>query len=213
MTSNSWVFFIDSKMSWSCHIQHIRKKISNGIGILYKAKRLLIQETLITLYNSLIYPYIVYCIEVWSSTCKKNLLSPLKLQKCAIRLITSSPRRTESAALFESLKILSVFQVYLLKLSISMFKYANDFVPDCIKDLFSINSAIHNYNTRQSDHLHRPKSNLSVALHCWKSQCLKMWNVIKDVIEFHCSICCFKSNLKTYLIDSVEYDQAFNFNY
>ena len=42
---------------------------------------------------------------------------------------------------------------------------------------------------------------------------LKMWNVISDVIEFHCSICCFKSNLKKYLIDNVEYDQAFNFNY
>ena len=106
------------KMSWSCHIQHTRKKISKGIGILYKAKRLLTQETLITLYNSFIYPYIVYCIEVWGSTCKNNLLSLLKLQKCAIRLITSSPRGTESAPLFESLNILSVFQVYLLKLSI-----------------------------------------------------------------------------------------------
>ena len=31
--------FIDSKMFWSCHIQHIRKKISRGIGILYKAIR------------------------------------------------------------------------------------------------------------------------------------------------------------------------------
>ena len=205
--------FIDSKMSWSCHIQHIRKKISKGIGILYKAKRLLTQETLITLYNSFIYPYIVYCIEVWGSTCKKNLLSLLKLQKCAIRLITSSPRRTESAPLFESLKILSVFQVYLLKLSIFMFKYANDYVPDCIKDLFCINSEIHNYNTRQCDKLHMPKSNLSVMLHCWRSRCVKMWNVISDVIEFHCSICCFKRNLKKYLIDNVEYDQAFNFNY
>ena len=205
--------FTDSKMSWSCHIQHIRKKISKGIGILYKAKRLLTQETLITLYNSFIYPYIVYCIEVWGSTCKKNLLSLLKLQKCALRLITSSPRRTESAPLFESLKILSVFQVYLLKLSIFMFKYANDYVPDCIKDLFCINSEIHNYNTRQCDKLHMPKSNLSVMLHCWRSRCVKMWNVISDVIEFHCSICCFKRNLKKYLIDNVEYDQAFNFNY
>ena len=205
--------FIDSKMSWSCHIQYIRKKISKGIGILYKAKRLLTQETLITLYNSFIYPYIVYCIEVWGSTCKKNLLSLSKLQKCAIRLITSSPRKTESAPLFESLKILSVFQVYLLKLSIFMFKYANDYVPDCIKDLFCINSEIHNYNTRQCDKLHMPKSNLSVMLHCWRSRCVKMWNVISDVIEFHCCICCFKRNLKKYLIDNVEYDQAFNFNY
>ena len=109
--TNSWAFSLVANMSWSCHIQHIRKKISKGIGILYKAKRLLTQDTLITLYFSFIYPYIVYCIEVWGSTCKNNLLSLLKLQKCAIRLITSSPRRTESAPLFESLKILFVFQV------------------------------------------------------------------------------------------------------
>ena len=101
----------------------------------------------------------------------------------------------------------------MLKLSIFKFKYANDYVPDCIKDLFCINSQIHNYNTQQCDKLHMPKSNLSVLLHCWRSRCVKMWNVISGVIEFHCSISCFKRNLKKYLIDNVEYDQAFNFNY
>ena len=80
----------------------------------------------------------MYCIDVWGGTSKKNLLSILKLQKCAIRLITSSPYRSESAPLFQSLQILSVFQVYVVKLSVLMFKFVNGDVIESIKDMFSI---------------------------------------------------------------------------
>ena len=72
------------------------KKISKALGILYKAKTWVKHDTMLTLYNCFIYPYVMYCIDVWGGTSKKNLLSILKLQKRAIRLITSSPYRSES---------------------------------------------------------------------------------------------------------------------
>ena len=50
-------------------------------GILYRAKYYLKDDTLLTLYYSFIYPYIVDCIEVWGSTTKRNLVSLLKFQK------------------------------------------------------------------------------------------------------------------------------------
>ena len=53
---------IDSHLSWMDHVQHIRKKISKGIGILYKTKDYLKSDTLLTLYYSFVYPYLIYCI-------------------------------------------------------------------------------------------------------------------------------------------------------
>ena len=85
--------------------------MSKGIGILYRAKDYLKYDTLLTLYYSFIYPYIVYCIEVWGSTTKGNLVSLLKLQKRVLRIIKSVPTRNDSAPLFLELGILSVFKV------------------------------------------------------------------------------------------------------
>ena len=101
---------IDNKLCWSDHIQYIKKKLSKGIGILHKAKKILRKESLLTLYNCFIYPYIIYCIEVWGAASLKNLMSVLRLQKRAVRLITSSSFRT---FIFVIASIISVWCVFL----------------------------------------------------------------------------------------------------
>ena len=104
---------IDSKLSWVDHIQFIKKKISKGLGILCKAERVSKLPTLLTLYYSFIYPYMLYCIEIWASASKECLMSILRLQKRAVRIIKSVSIRTESAPMFQSLELLSVFEIYI----------------------------------------------------------------------------------------------------
>ena len=199
---------IDCKLTWNHHVQFVRKKISKALGILYKAKTWVKHDTMLTLYKCFIYPYIMYCIDVWGGTSKKNLLSILKLQKRAIRLITSSPYRSESAPLFQSLQILSVFQVYVFKLSVLMFKFVNGDVIESIKDMFSINKEIHDHFTRQSNKLHVPKCNKTITQTNVRFRGVKIWNYICDVVYFHCSLSCFKCNLKEFLIHCSPYNQT-----
>ena len=54
--------------SWKTHMEYISTKISKGIGILVRARTLLFRESLLTLYNSLIKPYLTYCLHSWGST-------------------------------------------------------------------------------------------------------------------------------------------------
>ena len=61
--------FIDNKLTWKKHIEHITGKISRGIGVIWKAKKLLNKSALKTLYYSFIYPYLTYCNNVSGSTC------------------------------------------------------------------------------------------------------------------------------------------------
>ena len=82
---------LDSKLTWALHIQHIKMKIANNIGILCKAKKVFKVSTLTILKYSFIYPYMTYCIEVWGTAINIYVQSILKLQKLRCRIITNSP--------------------------------------------------------------------------------------------------------------------------
>ena len=58
---------LDEHLSWKPHISHVAGKLSKSIGIIYKSSFCLSRSSLITLYYSLIYPYLQYCIIVWGS--------------------------------------------------------------------------------------------------------------------------------------------------
>ena len=78
---------IDSKLTWCNHISYLKRKISKGIGILCKLRKCFSSSTLLTLYYSFIYPYLLYCIEVWGNTSQCYVFPLFKLQKKAIRII------------------------------------------------------------------------------------------------------------------------------
>ena len=59
---------IDHKLNWSDHISYIKNKISISIGIINKTRNLLDKNTLINLYFTFIYPYLIYCIDIWGNT-------------------------------------------------------------------------------------------------------------------------------------------------
>ena len=58
---------IDNKLNWSYHVNYISRKISKGIGIIIKGRKVFDKTTLLSLYNALVYPYLCYCIHVWGS--------------------------------------------------------------------------------------------------------------------------------------------------
>ena len=57
--------YLDSKLSWEDHLLHLKAKVAKNVGIIGRAKRLLNRFTLKTLYYTLVYPLLTYCLEVW----------------------------------------------------------------------------------------------------------------------------------------------------
>ena len=55
---------IDNKLKWKDHIDYISKKIAKGIGVIIKARKVFDKTTLLSIYNSLILPYIGYFIHI-----------------------------------------------------------------------------------------------------------------------------------------------------
>ena len=65
--------YINENLSWKTHINYICKKIAKSVGIIYQSRYLLSSATKLSLYYTLIYPYLTYCNIVWSSTYVTNL--------------------------------------------------------------------------------------------------------------------------------------------
>ena len=102
---------IDNKLFWKDHIAYISGKIARGIGIILKARKNLLKESLISLYYSSIYPYLIYCNHVWWLACKTHLDSLIKLQKRAIRIIVGVHPRTHTVPLFQKLELLKYVDI------------------------------------------------------------------------------------------------------
>ena len=103
--------YIDEGLTWKSHISYICKKISKSVGIMHRVRFFLSSNTKISLYYTLIYPYLTCCTTVWSSTYVTNLNRIFLLQKRPVRAMTNSNHRAPSAPLFAQLNILDIFKL------------------------------------------------------------------------------------------------------
>lgn len=69
---------LDNALNFSKHIQNIISRINQNLGILRYVSKFVLSDTLISLYNSFIFPHYDYCATIWSVTIDTNLT---KLQK------------------------------------------------------------------------------------------------------------------------------------
>ena len=82
--------YIDERLSWSNHIDHIAKKVSSAIGGLKQIRPFVSKDVLILIYNSLIQPQFDYCDVIWDTLSKELATRLQRLQNRAARVITKS---------------------------------------------------------------------------------------------------------------------------
>ena len=64
---------IDSHLQWKEHINCVNLKIKKCIAIMYNLRDILAVNTMKQLYDSFIFPYIDYCLEVLGRTYPNNV--------------------------------------------------------------------------------------------------------------------------------------------
>ena len=194
---------VDENLSWKEHIHSVTNKISRSLGIIRRIRGLVHQACLVTLYYSLIYPYLIYCNIVWASTYSSNLHKLLITQKKFVRIATSSSYLAPSAPLFKKLNLLSIYDINIVQSCAFIYKctYLSNILPRPFKDFFKTNSQIHNYNTRQSDDLHPSFSRITSSQFSIKDRGSLLWNSHILIAKSSSSISNFKQRLKASLVD------------
>ena len=191
---------IDQHLSFLSHISYLKGKVARGIGILRKARMYFTQETLKTLYNSFVYPYFTYCIEVWGNVYSTNLDPLFKMQKWAVRVVTCTKRRDSTAPLFDELKLLKLNDIYVYFVTLMMYKYHHNCLPQVIQNLFVRNNTIHQYPTRQP--LHVPLSRTNLTSRNVRVTGVKLYNHFFHILKWDVFYVTFKYNFKKYLLQN-----------
>ena len=182
--------YIDSKLTWQHHINIIRQKIAKNVAIIYRVKNFINISALLSLYFTLISPYLHYCCEIKPLTI---------LQKKALRLINNDNSRAHSAPIFYKFNILNLQDLVKFKTLILMFKAKQHSLPNNIRGLFEFGTR-HNYETRQKSKFKIKYCRTTQKLMCISIIGPKLWNDLEKSIQNSKDLYEFKKTCKKYMI-------------
>ena len=192
--------YIDENHTWKPHINYVCKKISKSIGIIYRSRFELSTNAKLSLYYTLIYPYLTYCNIVWSSTYVSSLNRILLLQKRAVRAITNSDYRAHSTPLFLDLKILDIYKLNTFHIAKFMFMYHHNLLPQFFLNLFFTSYHVHNYNTRNVTNYRSHPCRTNVKKFTILYLGPKIWNSLPSSVVNPVSLISFRKKLLRFLL-------------
>ena len=184
---------IDSSLTFHYHINYVSQKISKTAGIFYKIRSFVKEPLLIKLYYSLIYPYLIYCNEIWGGTCDVHLNKLLLLQKKIIRIITGEPYLAHTAPLFHRTGILRVQEFHTYLLVIRYFKNYN---------MHGSIQSIHTHNTGNRNNAIPQFQRLTLTQNSITFAGPAAWNSLPNEIRSITSLPNFKRSVKDWLLSS-----------
>ncbi len=190
---------IDDKLKWKEHITYVKNKVSKSFGILYKTRQYLDKCTLRNLYYTFVYPYLIYCVEVWGNACSSYLEPLIIAQKQCIRTITFSHYTEHTQPLYEQLNILCFTKLVIHRISLLMYKCFHDNIPSPIVSIFERNNEYHDHFTRSSQSLHTSIGKYESTYKTFRFCAVKVWNRISPHLDSNVSYSVFKYKSKLYI--------------
>jgi hypothetical protein len=192
--------YIDDKLTWGDHIDHVAKKIASGSYALNNVKRSLSVANLKLLYHSLVHSHLTYGTALWGSAYQYKLHKLEITQKKCIRHICGVPYNEHTNPLFKKLGILKLKDIYKIQLCKFMYSYTHGKLPTPLLAIFSTNADFHNYNTRQRYDPHFVDRKSYKLSKTFIHQGPKFWLEIPLNIRIAKSVYSFSYQFKKYVI-------------
>ena len=147
---------------------------------MFKVRDYLNKKCLSNLYHTYIFPYLIYCIEVWGNASHCHILPLFVTQKKIIRLITFSKHFSPTEPIFKSLNIIPLNSLYYYIICLLMYKLSNGLLPEA--ELYLKKNKIHHYPTRNCD-----EYNIQTSTDSFSNASARIWNVITTNIDVNIS--------------------------
>ena len=160
---------LDRNLNWKNHILYISSKIAKGIGIINKIKYKVNKGTLLTLYYTFVYPYLIYGNIIWGNAAQSHLSKLLILQKRIVRIISQVGFTEHTLNLFTELNILNINEIHKYSILLFMYKHFKHLLPNQFDDFFPINTHDRRYEIRTQPHyiIPRCRTNLRQRTICY----------------------------------------------
>ena len=144
--------WVDERLRWTEQVNKVKRKVSQLVGVLGRARAALDGDSLRVLYNSLVLPHLQYCLMVWGDfvgDCNGSLgKSILSLQKKFLGMIDGRTRRYHADPLFAKHGLLKVGDLYRHQLRIYGWQFWNKHLPHNQAAMLERVSQMHEHGTR-----------------------------------------------------------------
>jgi hypothetical protein len=158
---------IDNHIKWKNHIKEMIPKFSGTCYAIRSVVHISKINTLKSIYSAYFHSVIQDGIFFWGNSSNSGKI--FTLQKKIARIMAGTQPRTSCRSLVKQLEILLVPCQYILTLM------------NCIinnQEFLQADLSMHNINTRNKPHLHRPNANLSCFQKCKFSAGIKIFNTL-----------------------------------
>ena len=141
---------INENMTWNPHITKISNKISRVVGNMNRLKHVLLQSALKRMYDYLINSHLQFCTTAWGY----QLNRVTKLKKRALRIVCGAKYNAHTEPLLKGCNILKFEDIFKLSCLKLYHNYINRMLPSSFNKIFTMNTDIHLYETRNRDNSH-----------------------------------------------------------
>ena len=197
---------LDENLSFRNHIDYICKKLSKSLFCLRRAKPLLNEKALRTLYFAIFHSHLLYCANLIGCASKTDLKKIAVLQKKAIRIISNSNYNAHTKPIFNDLKILPFENILYEQKMLFMHAIYNNYAPPSFLNVWPKNV------NRDLPHELRNESNFVLPrprFEGFKKYPLysfaKSWNESGD-LRLYSNPTTFKITLRNQLLEQLDSD-------
>lgn len=190
---------LSSNLKWESQLARVRKKISPGLGILYKFRRLLNSNTKRMLYSALVHSHLIFSSIIWGAA-GSSLLSPLQIiQNRALKIVYNKNIRFPTEELYINVvkNILPIKGIYFLQVLTYTYKNVNKIGYNSI----SFNTQPHTFNTRFNSDLYVNSVRLELTKQKLSYIGPKMYNSLPVQIKTKESLLGFKSKTRDWIFE------------
>ena len=146
--------WVDEGLRWTQHIEKVKSKTSQMVGILGRAAAVIGGSRVLALYNALVLPHLQYCLMVWGDFQEgRNVAlgeTLLRYQKRIAGIIAGKRGRYHADPIFSEFGIVKVGDLYKQQLRIHGWRFWNNLLPDSQASMLSRVCSVHSHNTRSA---------------------------------------------------------------
>ena len=145
---------IDSKLEWDVQLKKLETSLSTACGIMSKLRHFVTFDCLKSYYYAKVYSILQYAVLAWGGSNPTKLHRLNVLHNKSIRLMVQKNlpenMRISNPAIFKSLNILQLKDIYSLELGKFMHKAYYRDLPDNLNNMFTRIDSVHRYPTSSS---------------------------------------------------------------
>ena len=199
---------INDTLSWSNHIDLVRRKAAKGIGLLRRLSWFLPRQALCTMYSAYVLPHFTYADAVWGTCTQVQSRGLERLQNYAARIILHRRTDTSATAMRCELGWPTLASRRAASVAVAVYRSVSGRSPSYLSALFQASEHTHHHATRSAScrGIRVPRVKTEFGKKAFAFRGAQLWNALPASIRVsknHDVSTSIKAHLLTYTIPNV----------